>query len=318
MQCFSMRCGVFTRALLALFLVTFSSFVWAQNKPSESKPGSVLVFPYYTSNDAGTADTLINISNLGTGWTVAHLYFIDSQTCTQADTSVYLSPNATFSMKSSDFAPFETGYLIVVGVSQSGCVTANGMLTGSAFVQAPAGYFGTGTGETRGNYSALAFAAYTTICPSGGTLALNFNGAALDAMPTGFAASVQNPTTAPGQTIILAGLNGNVDDASQLGGAQSGTAGAYSANETFRSFSAFLLGTCFGKATITNSQPRVSGFSTLGIGGLITPGSVGVIRFNTVGSAGILITPRNNSGWSGIRSLTCTRTSAVTLIVPAL
>lgn len=303
-------------SLSLVLAFTFAVTALAQNRPSESKTGSVLVFPYYTSNDTGTADTLMSISNYSTSWTVAHLYFMDSITCTQADTSVYLTPNATLTMKASDFAPFETGYLIVVGVGQNGCATANGGLSGSAFVQAPAGYFGAGSGETRGNYGALAFNAYQAICPAGGELALNFNGVVLDAMPTGYAVSVQNPTSAPGQTIILAGLNGNLNDVNLTGGAQLGTGGAYSANETFRSYSAFIQGTCFGKATITNSQPRIAGFSTAGLGGLITPGSVGVLRFNTVGSAGLLITPRNNSGWSGIRGLVITRTSAVTLTVP--
>ena len=312
-----MRITTFRRIIFTLtFLLLLTPLVLAQNKPSEQKTGSVLVFPYYTSNDDASADTLMNISNLGTSSVVAHLYFMEGSSCTQQDTSVYLTPNATLTLKASFDVPLETGYLIVVAVDQTGCVVQNGGLTGNAFVKAPAGYFGGSSGETRGNYGALAFNAYAPICSAGGELTLNFNGGALDAMPTGFSVTVQNPTVAPGQTIVLAGLNGSITDGALTGGAQFGTGAAYSANEVFRSFSAFIRGGCQGIATITNTTPRISGFGTSGLGGLITPGTAGVLRFNTVGSAGILITPRNNSGWSGIRGLTCTRTSSVTLKVP--
>lgn len=304
--------SLFTISLLIVCI----QLSWAQNRPSEQKTGSVLIFPYYTSNDDASADTIMNISNLGTSPVIAHLYFLEGISCTQQDTSVYLTPNATLTLQAAFDVPLETGYLIVVGVDQNGCVIQNGGLTGSAFVKAPAGYFGSGTGETRGNYGALAFNAYTSICPAGGEIALNFNGAALDAMPTGFAVSIQNPIVAPGQTIVLAGMNGNINQSNITGGAQVGTGGAYNANEAFRSFTSFIRGSCQGLATITNSAPRIVGVGTGGIGAFITAGSAGVLRFNTVGGAGILITPRNNAGWSGIRGIPYTRTSSVTLIVP--
>ncbi len=309
------------KSLLTISLLfTFGTLALAQNKPSEQKTGSVLMFPYYTSNVSASADTIMNISNLSTSSVIAHLYFMEGSSCTQADTSVYLTPNATITLQAYFDVPFETGYLLVVGVDQNGCVVQNGGLTGSAFVKAPAGYFGVGSGETRGNYSALAFNAYTPICPAGGPfgaeLTLNFNGGALDAMPTGFAVSVQRPNDAPGQTIVLAGMNGSINEGNLTGGSQLGTGAAYSANEVFRSFSAFIFGGCQGIATITNSSPRIAGFSTSGLSGLITPGTAGILRLNTAGGAGILITPRNNAGWSGIRGLTCTRTSSVVLKVP--
>ncbi|MBS1811124.1 MAG: hypothetical protein JST84_23375 [Acidobacteria bacterium] len=305
---------VFLFTALLLFITTMN--IQAQNRPSEQKTGSVLVFPYYTSNDDSSANTLMNISNFGTTSVIAHLYFLEGVSCTQQDTSVYLTPNATLTLDAAFDVPLETGYLIVVAVDQAGCVIQNGGLSGSAFVKAPAGYFGAGSGETRGNYGALAFNAYTPICPAGGEITLNFNGTTLDAMPTGVGVSVQNPNVAPGQTIVLAGLNGSISDGNVIGGAQVGTGAAYSANEVFRSFSAFILGTCQGITTITNSTPRIAGFGTSGLSGLIAPGTAGILKFNTAGGAGLLITPRNNAGWSGLRQLTYTRTSNVTLKVP--
>jgi hypothetical protein len=301
-------------SLTILLLVFLTACAWAQAKPSENKTGSVLVFPYYTSNLNGTADTLMNISNLGTTSVRAHLYFMDGSTCTQADATVFLTPNATITLQASFDIPFETGYLIVVALDQNNCVIPNGGLTGNAFVKAPAGYFGAGSGETRGNYGAQAFQAYTPICSAGGEVALTFNGTVLDAMTTGFAVSIQNPSVAPGQTIVLAGLNGSVTNAAVIGGSQVGTGAAYNANEAFRSFSAFIFGGCQGLATLTSTTPRISG--TAGLNSFIFPGTAGVLRFNTAGSAGLLITPGNNSGWSGIRGLICTRTGNVTLRVP--
>ena len=289
----------------------------AQNKPSEQKTGSVLVFPYYTSNDNSTADTLISISNVANVSVNVHLFFMEGTSCQQADIAVFLTPNATITLQASVDMPMETGFLIAVATDDNGNLVANGGLTGSAFVKAPAGVLNLLAGEVRGNYGATAFNAYQTVAPVNGELVLNFNGVVLDAMPTSFAVSLQSPNTAPGQTIVLAGLNGSIIDGTLIGAAQVGTGAAYSANEALRSFTALIRGGCQSLTTLTNSNPRLVGTNGLGLSGLITPGTVGVLKFSTAGGVGILITPRNNAGWSGIRGLTCTRTSAVTLRIPS-
>jgi hypothetical protein len=95
-------------------------------------------------------------------------------------------------------------------------------------------------------------------------------------MPSGHTIAVQSPAAAPGQAIVVAGTNGNVS---------------------------------FGDAT-----PRITGFGTARLSGVIPPGSVGPLKFNTGSGAGVLITPSNSSGWSGIHSLTSTRTSKAFLL----
>ena len=60
-----------------------------------------------------------------------------------------------------------TGYLIAVGIDNNGNI--RGGLTGNAFVKTPAGYFGTTSGEVRGNYNATTFQSY------GNVGALNFD-----------------------------------------------------------------------------------------------------------------------------------------------
>ncbi len=301
-------------ALGVMFLL--ASFVHAQNRPSDHKTGSVLVFPYYTTNGDGSADTLMSISNHGASSVAVHLYFVEGSSCDQADGTVYLTPNATYTFSAHAESPWFTGYLIAVALNQNGCLAANAGLAGSAFLQAPAGYFGSGSGATRGNYGATAFNAYSSVCPSGGELTLNFNGTILDQMPTGHAIAVQSPNAAPGQTIAIAGMNGNLSLSNVTGGTQTGSGLAFSENEVLRSYSPFILGKCQGIGPINNSTPSISGFGTLRLSGLIPPGSIGTLKFNTGGGVGILITPSNNSGWSGIRSLTYTRTSNATLVVP--
>lgn len=311
------RVSALTRTLSALcILVILTSVVVAQNKPSDQKTGSVLVFPYYNANGDGSADTLMSISNHGSASLNVHLYFMEGSTCTQADTAVFLTPNATVKISAFTDSPWEVGYLIAVALDQNGCLMPNAGLAGSAFVKAPAGYFGPDSGETRGNYGATAFNAYQTVCPMGGEIRLNFNGIMLDAMPTGHAVSVQSPNAAPGQTIAIAGMNGSITFGSVTGGVQTGIGQAFSSNEVFRSYSPFIFGGCQGIAQLTNSAPAISGFGTLRLSGLIPPGDIGTLKFNTAGGVGVIITPGNASGWSGVRSLTCIRTSSVTLDIP--
>lgn len=305
----------FTLALTIICLFALSAF--AQNRPSEQKTGSVLVFPYYTSNIDGTADTFMSISNANSIGVNVHLYFLEGRTCSQADVSVYLTPNATISFRATDIFPAETGYLIAVAVDGNGGLIANGGLTGNAFVKLPPNYLNGAPDEVRGNYGAWAFNAYQNVPAVGGELALNFNGAVLDAMPSQFAVAIQAPSSAPGQTVVLAGMSGNINGGTVTGASQSGTGGAYNADEAFRSFTGLFVGGCMSVTLLSNSNPRLVGTNGFGLSGLIYPGSLGTLRFSIGGGVGLLITPRNSSGWHGIRNLPFTRTTSVTLVVPS-
>lgn len=297
--------------VLLLLVMAISVIASAQRLPNDIRPGAVVVFPYYTSNSDGSANTQLSLYNVNGTSTNVLLIFIDGTFCMESNTFVSLTPNAAISFSSYDFDPISAGYLIAVAVDNSGCVRPAG-LTGNAFIKAPAGYFGPGTGEVRGNYGAVTFQAYTNICPVGGALTLNFDGVSLDAMPTSFAAEIQSPNDAPGQTIVMAGLKGNIFNGT-IRGATSTVGLACNQNESCGSFQTLLAGNCLAIATIGGAIPRVP----FGINNLIPTGAVGTLKFNTEGSAGILITPRNNKGWSGIRTLTYTRTSSVSLVVPS-
>src|SRR4051812_45299126 len=97
------------RIFVALFtLVVLAAAAMAQAIPtdisvSDQKAGSVLVYPYYNSNSQTKADTRITLSNLHATQTVAvHLFFLD-KSCSQADTYVCLTPNASVALKASEF-----------------------------------------------------------------------------------------------------------------------------------------------------------------------------------------------------------------------
>ncbi len=309
--------GLCQLALTFAVFCLLSFTTYAQNKPSEQKTGSVLIFPYYTSNDFATSDTLMSISNAGPTSVNVHLFFMEGRSCQQADIAVFLTPNATITLRASVEVPMETGYLIAVGVDQSGHLIANGGLTGSAFVKAPAGVLNAAADEVVGNYGATAFNATASVAPANGQLELNFNGVVLDAMPTSFAVPVQSPNIAPGQTIVLAGMNGSLVDSNLTGATQIGVGQAYNENEVVRSFTALIRGGCHSLTLLTNSSPRIVGVNGQGLSGLIAPGTVSLLKFTTAGGAGILITPKNNAGWWGIRNLASTRTSPVKMTIPS-
>ena len=100
----SLKISVRSIAVLSsLFLLALSSF--AQKVPNDIRPGAVLVFPYYTSNSNGTANTLINIFNVSGGNTAVHLLFMDGATCVQSDMGIELTVNGAISFSAFRYGP---------------------------------------------------------------------------------------------------------------------------------------------------------------------------------------------------------------------
>ena len=307
------------RALFAFVLLgALSASAWAADisGPSEAT-GSILVYPYYTSNWGTGADTRLTIANtdiyrregaiipaLGTAY--VHLFFIDGQTCNQSDQFVCLTPNATCTLKASDFDPDVTGYLIAVAVDKNtGNLTNQNSLIGDAFVS---------EGSYQGNYGAAAFQAYGNpgikndgIINFGNTM----NG--YDFVPTRFVFSIQSPVDAPGQRIVTASLSGDLSASSLSGAGQVGVGAVYNGNERpFGSFSAFHLGTCQAISVIGWSVPRVP----FGMAKLIPSGHVGTMTLGTGPAVGLLMTPTGNNKWSGIRGLHKNRVNTACLAIP--
>ena len=217
-------------ALVSLAAVSFGQapVIGAANPPvnqievSDQKPGSILVFPYYTSNAQAKSDTRITLTNLaGTlgpvpaapaagptnGSIIVHVFFMRGTDCQQSDQYVCLTKGASISFKMSEQDPDVTGYVIAVAVDAMGNPVSWNALIGNAFVAA---------GDNVGNYGAEAFASslaagtITAAAAAGGVAALLLDGTVYDRGADQFAVEIQSPNDATGQTIVHASLNGNL------------------------------------------------------------------------------------------------------------
>lgn len=305
-----------TRIFVALFaLIVLAAAAMAQNPAdiaiSDQQAGSLLVYPFYTSDSQTKADTRITLSNVHTEHIVAvHLFFMD-RSCNQADTYVCLTPNASISLKASEFDPdTKGGWLLAVAVTRMGIpYTISNSLIGNAFVV---------DGDYVGNYGAEAVRSYVPELDAMGNVITPAVATTTDTAtvrflaPDQFAAEIQSPNDAVGQRIVTVGLSGSLMDMSVKGAGQVGIGQLYNGNEKpFGSFSKFLADGCRSEAIITTTFPRVP----LGLGVLIPSGQIGTLKWNSGPSVGLIMTPKT-AKWSGIRTLHKTRQTATRLTIP--
>ncbi len=274
---------------------------------SDQKPGSVLVFPFYTSRAATKSDTRLQLSNIGAAQTYLHVFLLDGATCQPSDFFVCLTPNASLAFKASEYDPEVTGWVLAVAVDAQGIPIRNNALIGNAFVN---------DGEYVDNYGAESFGASSTSVAQvvNNTAILRFDGGGYDPVPNQFAVEIQSPLDSVGQKIVTVGLQGDLT-ASQLRGAgQIGTGTVINGNEKpIASFVNFLLGNCQATALITFNQPRVPS----GMNGVIPKGQVGTMQFRIGGGVGLLMSPRTSANrWSGIRTLHKVGSTFTTLTIP--
>ena len=279
----------------------------ASPRVSAQKTGSVLVFPYYTSALGGGSDTRLTISHTGGGTALnyVHLFMIDGATCQASDFYLCLTPNASFSFRTSDYDPGVTGYVLAVAVNAQGIPIRNNAFLGNAFVNTP---------EFADTYGAEAFAANSEAVAlvANDTAQLFFDSIGYDGIPNQFAVEVQSPLDAPNQQLVLASLNGNLTTSQLSGAAQVGTGLVINGNETpTGSFINWLTGGCQVIAQVTATTPRVPS----GMSKVIPKGQSGTILFNVGGAVGLVMTPRTTM-WSGIRTLHKTRTAVRTITIP--
>ncbi len=310
----------FILALASLVSLAAMSFgqvptVGAGNVPvnqievSDQKPGSVLVYPYYTSNSQTKTDTRVTLSNLGQANIGVHVFFLAGSNCQQADQFICLTKGASISFKMSEQDPETTGYIVAVAVDAMGSPISWNALIGNAFVNA---------GDIVGNYGAEAFAsrfnAGILAAPvnQAGTATLSFDGTNYDRAADQFAVEIQSPNDATGQAIVHASVNGDINSASVTSISQNGTGLLWRGDEKQGSFVRFISGNCQSVNTINATTPRVP----TGLGVFLPKGSIGTLTYATSSaSVGLLLTPKSNA-WSGIRTLHKTRTKNSTLTIP--
>ncbi|HYE72223.1 MAG TPA: hypothetical protein VEF04_02790, partial [Blastocatellia bacterium] len=231
---------------------------------SDQKPGSILVFPYYTSDANGNfnqADTLISITNVSNGsptlpsgvpnYQYLHLFFMNKD-CSPADTFVCLTPNGTLQFKASEFDPLTTGYLIAVAVDEQGRPTQNNSFIGSAFVRNDQNSIIDSYGaESFWKYSSGAVAA-----GSDGSATIYFDGINYDQVPIQFSTPLQDPSRSE-QKLILATLAGDLG--TKLNSAAQNLTGAvYRDDEALASFTNALGSGCLIERAVTSSNFRIA------------------------------------------------------------
>ncbi|HYE73596.1 MAG TPA: choice-of-anchor Q domain-containing protein, partial [Blastocatellia bacterium] len=288
---------------------------------SDQKAGSVLVFPYYTSDLSGNffqSDTLITITNVANGesridgipnYQYLHLFFMKD--CSPADTFACLTPNGSLQILASTYDPGTTGYLIAIAVDVDGIPIQNNSFIGSAFVRDQAN-------GIIDSYGAEAFASLNSapVPQSGGNAIIALDDVNYEAPPQEFSVQLQDPALAD-QTIVLASVGGDLG-AKMNSISQASVGLLYRADETPASFQPSLGSGCFITRSITNQSIR------------IVPGSLssflkdsyGYIKFNVSGPAvGLLFSRQGASGqpqnrFAGIRTLHKTNTGYTALFVP--
>lgn len=172
--------------------------------PTYNLPGSLLIWPYYTSSTTTpTIDTRINLINFSdSAPAFVHLFFVDGVSCSVADRFICLTAAQRVSFLARDEDPGVRGFLIGVVVDQNGC-PKQGLVYGDAFVR---------NGEQVGAYQATHFGQLRAIpCdPNAPTIQLNLDG--LDyskAFGTVFLPTLLNPTEGT-TTAVLVRVGGDL------------------------------------------------------------------------------------------------------------
>ena len=277
--------------------------------PSDQKPGSLLVFPYYKHDAQNKVDTRLTITNLGKLPINVHFLFIDGATCQEFDQFVCFTPHASIMWKASEFDPQNKGYVIAYTVDNMGRPIAYNGLIGNGFVN---------DGEYVDNYGAESFSSSLPIGSPLGAVAtpglswtIPFDGLSLDLAPTTFAVDIQSPLDAVNQKIVLAGLSGDAYAGKLSGVTQIGTGLAYNGHEALRSFSPFISSQCFAEKIVDGTNPKVT--STLA--SLIPKGEVGTLRFSVTAAVGLLMTSNQNA-FGGSRTLHKVQVARSSIIIP--
>ena len=209
----------FTHTLLWLGLLTLSAasgFAQGTAFPaaaptSDNKPGSVLLYSYYSSNPSfPTAEnTRIAVTNTNSSQSATlHVFFIDGASCAPADTFICLTQNQTMTFLLSDYDPGVTGYLLMVAVDRdTGVPTQFNYLIGDYSIKLASGH--------QANLTAQAFSALSAtpsqMSPDGITAVIKFDDVNYNAGPRLLAIdSLPSRAEANDTMIVLNRLGGDL------------------------------------------------------------------------------------------------------------
>jgi hypothetical protein len=236
--------------LVSILLTSFTIFALTANaiaadpgldypSPSEAagqKAGSVLIYNIYTSgsNSPSAQNTRINITNTNSDYPITvHLYFVDGQSCSVADSLMCLTQNQTVSFLASDMANFN-------------------FLVGSEYVKFASGH--------RANLSAEAVSALSntpTTCNNASSVtALRFDGVKYNRLS--HVVALNNiPSRADGNDTML--ILNRIGGSLAVGAASIGPFSGLLFDDAENAFSfTSSAPNCQFRSSITNSFPRTA------------------------------------------------------------
>lgn len=196
-------------ALLSFALPAFTAEPGSEYPPaselSDQKPGSVLVFPFYSSAAGNMAqeNTRFSITNQNITTSIPiHLFFVNGDSGTVNDTYLCLTPVQTAVFFASDVDPGVRGYAVAVAVGSNGAPIKFNDLRGDAAIKLATGH--------RASLKAQAIAAITLPAFSGSTATLNFDGVAYNRMPRALALDqIKSRSDGNSTLLVLTRVTGN-------------------------------------------------------------------------------------------------------------
>ncbi len=227
----------------------------AQNQLSDQKPGSVLVYPIFTSEAANSAaqNTRLSVTNTHmTRTAYLHLFFVDGANCNVADGFMCLTPNQTATVLAVDLDPGTTGFLIAVATNRDGCPINFNYLIGDEYVKFTSGHQANLNAE-----SIAAIAGGLPTCDANAVEAqLKFDGLSYNALPRTLAASNLPSRGDSNDTMLIVDrIGGHLG----TGAATIGTLIGVLYDDTERPFSFSLAApTCQSRGSLTNDRPRTT------------------------------------------------------------
>ncbi|HZS05329.1 MAG TPA: ExeM/NucH family extracellular endonuclease [Blastocatellia bacterium] len=190
----------------------------AGSEATDQKPGSVLIFPVYTSSLSNPAaeNTRLSLTNISPDRNAfVHLFFVDGSSCTVADSFVCLTANQTMMINAADVDPGVMGYVVAVAVDSGGCPANFNFLIGDEYVKFQSGH--------AANLGAEAFAALAGTAPactaSATTAEIAFDGIRYNRAPRVLAVdAVQSQADGNSTMLILDSIAGDLSSsAGQIG-----------------------------------------------------------------------------------------------------
>ena len=226
----------------------------ALSEVSDTKEGSVLFYPIYTSDavNANLQNTRIAITNTSlTESATIHLFAVDGASCAVLDAFVCLTPTQTTVFLASDFDPGNTGYLVAVAVDdETGVPRAFNELIGDEYVKFQSGH--------QANLGAEAIAASMQFPvgpnPNVTTATLRFDGVNYNRLPRVLASdNIPSPADGNSTMLIIDRVGGNFTTSGATIGQFTGL--LYDDSEQQFSFTANQA-VCQYRTILSNNFPR--------------------------------------------------------------